>query len=73
MCAYVYLSTIGSAVILVERLDSFEPFVEYMFRRPVKDIVRFVGIYYFSFEEMKKMNVMIPEIHEKMWTERLIN
>jgi hypothetical protein len=29
-----------------------------------------IGIECESFEELKEMNVMIPEIHEKMWTEK---
>jgi hypothetical protein len=57
--------------IYVEFLSSFENFVEYMFRKLGKDIIVCVGIECCSFEEVKKMNVMIPEIHEKMWTELL--
>jgi hypothetical protein len=37
-----------------------------MFRKLGKDIIACVGIYSDCFEELKEMNVMIPEIHEKM-------
>jgi hypothetical protein len=49
----------------------FENFVEYMFRKSGKDIITCVGIECPSFEKLKKMNVMIPEIYEKMWAQML--
>jgi hypothetical protein len=55
--------------IYVEISSSFEYFVEYMFRKLGKDIITCVGTKCESFEELKKMNVMIPEMHEKMWEE----
>jgi hypothetical protein len=55
----------------MEHLDNFDPFVEYMFRMLGKDIIKDVEMICYGFEEVKKMNVMIAEIHEKMWTMRL--
>jgi hypothetical protein len=40
-----------------------------MFKKLGKDIIACVGIHCDCFEKLKKMNVMIPEIHEKMWEE----
>jgi hypothetical protein len=42
-----------------------------MFRKPKNNIVTCVGIDYNAFKELKKMNVMIPEMHEKMWMEKV--
>jgi hypothetical protein len=49
----------------VQFLSEFEKFVEYMFRKVGKDIIVYVGVGCPSFEELKKINVMIPEMHEK--------
>jgi hypothetical protein len=40
-----------------------------MFRKLGEDNIVWVGVDCSGFEELKKMNVMIHEIHEKMWTE----
>jgi hypothetical protein len=53
----------------VQFLSDFEKFVEYMFRMLGKDVIAFVGIRIGFFEDLKEMNVMIPEIYEKMWIE----
>jgi hypothetical protein len=37
-----------------------------MLRKLGKDIISCIGIKCDSFEELKKMNVMIPKVHEKM-------
>jgi hypothetical protein len=42
-----------------------------MFRKLGKDIIACVEIECNSFKKLKEMNVIIPEIHEKMWTEKL--
>jgi hypothetical protein len=55
----------------VEHEGSFEAFVEYMFRVLVKDIIKDVGTSFNTFEELKKMKVMISEVYEKMWTDKL--
>jgi hypothetical protein len=55
--------------IYVKISSSFENFVEYMFRKLGKDIIACVVNLLFGFEELKEMNVMIPEIYEKMWEE----
>jgi hypothetical protein len=49
-------------------IESFEEFVELMFRMFWKDIIRYVGVYYRNeFEEIKKMDVrVILELFEKM-------
>jgi hypothetical protein len=60
---------IGMVEIYVEHLDTFEYFVECMFRMLEKDVIAYVGIYIGNFESLKEMNVMIPEIKEKMWEE----
>jgi hypothetical protein len=48
--------------------ESFEDFVELMFRKLGKEIMKDVGIYYGNeSEEQKKMNIIvIPELYEKM-------
>jgi hypothetical protein len=40
-----------------------------MLRKMEKEVIACVGIYCNSFDELKEMNVMIPEVHEKMWDE----
>jgi hypothetical protein len=55
----------------VEHEGSFELLLEYIFRILRKDVIECVGITCDAFEELKKVNVMIPEIHEKIWTEKL--
>jgi hypothetical protein len=50
----------------VQFLSDFEKFVEYMFRNLGKDVFAFIGIPIGFFEDLKEMNVMIPEIYEKM-------
>jgi hypothetical protein len=60
---------IGCVEIYVEHLSSFENFVEYTFRKLGKDVITYVGICCGYFEDLKKMNVMIPKIKEKMWKE----
>jgi hypothetical protein len=40
-----------------------------MFRKFGKDIIAYVGICCDAFEVLKEMNVMISEMHEKMWEE----
>jgi hypothetical protein len=62
---------VGCVEIQVEYGGSFELFVEYMFRILDKDIIKDVGTSCVGFEKLKKMNIMIPEIHENMWTEKL--
>jgi hypothetical protein len=52
--------------IYVEKLSSFEDFVEYIFRMLGKEVIAYVGIVCDLFEELKEMNVMISEIKEKM-------
>jgi hypothetical protein len=51
----------------IQFLSEFEKFVEYMFRNLGKDVFTFIGIRIGYFEDLKEMNVMIPEIYEKMW------
>jgi hypothetical protein len=53
--------------IYVEKLCSFEDFVEYMFRKLGKDVIAYVGISIGYFDDLKEMNVVISEIKEKMW------
>jgi hypothetical protein len=60
---------VGCVEIYVEFLSTFESFPEFMFRKFGKDIIACVGICWNAFEELKEMNVMIHEIHEKMWEE----
>jgi hypothetical protein len=48
-------------------LSDFENFVEVMFRMLGKDAIADVWIRIGFFEDLKEMNVMIPEIYEKMW------
>jgi hypothetical protein len=55
--------------IYVEKLSDFEDFVEYIFRILGKVVIAYVGIVCDWFEELKEINVMIPEIKEKMWEE----
>jgi hypothetical protein len=47
--------------IYVENLSSFDGFVEYVFRNLGKDIIECVGFDCPNFEELKRMNIMIPE------------
>jgi hypothetical protein len=56
--------------IKIQFLSDFEKLVEYMFRNLGKDVFAYVGIYIPFFDDLKEMNVMIPEINEKMWEER---
>jgi hypothetical protein len=65
-----YPDKIGCVQIFVEIKSNFENFVEYMFRKLGKDIIACVGIRCGSFEKLKEMNVMIPEMHEMMWEEK---
>jgi hypothetical protein len=65
-----YPDKIGCVEIYVEISSHFEYFVEYMFRKLGKDIIVCVGIKCDNFEKLKKMNVMIFEIYEKMWKEK---
>jgi hypothetical protein len=58
---------IGCVEICVDKLGSFDDFVEYMFRKLGKDAIPCVGICCDAFEEVKEMNVMIPKMYEKMW------
>jgi hypothetical protein len=51
----------------VQFLSDFENFVEYMFRMLGKDVITSVGIHVDYFQDLKEMNVMIPEVYEKMW------
>jgi hypothetical protein len=53
----------------VQFLSDFEKFVEHMFRMLGKDVIAYVGIRIGYFEDLKEMNVMIPEVYEKMWIE----
>jgi hypothetical protein len=53
----------------IQFLSDFEKFVEYMFRMLGKDVITFVGISVGFFEDLKEMNVMIPEVYEKMWVQ----
>jgi hypothetical protein len=60
---------VGWVEIYVEFLSSFEYIIKNMFRKLGKDIIACVGRCCNGFEELKEMNVIIPEIHEKMWEE----
>jgi hypothetical protein len=60
---------IGCVEIYVDKLGSFDNFVEYMFRKLGKDVITCVKICCDAFDELKEMNVMIPEMDEKMWEE----
>jgi hypothetical protein len=51
----------------IQFLSDFEKFVEHMFRMLGKDVIAYVGIRVGFFEDLKEMNVMIPEVYEKMW------
>jgi hypothetical protein len=53
----------------IQFLSDFEKFVEHIFRMLGKDVFVYVGICIGFFEDLEEMNVMIPEIHEKMWIE----
>jgi hypothetical protein len=53
--------------IYVQFLSDYEKLVECMFRNLGKDVFAFVGIHIGFFEDLKGMNVMIPEIYEKIW------
>jgi hypothetical protein len=52
--------------IFVEQVDAFEYFVEHMFRMLEKDVITYVGIIVGFFDDLKEMDVVIPEIKEKM-------
>jgi hypothetical protein len=56
---------IGCVEIYVEYLDDFENFVEYIFKKLGK-VIASVEIHIGYFQDLKEMNVMIPEIYEKM-------
>jgi hypothetical protein len=58
------------AEIYVKYNDKYDCFIEYMFRKLGKDIIACLGLYCINFKKLKEMNVMIPEIHEKMWVEK---
>jgi hypothetical protein len=60
---------IGCVEINVEISDHFEYLIEYMFRKLGKDIIACVCTKCDNFEKLKKMNVMIPKIYEKMLEE----
>jgi hypothetical protein len=60
----------GCVEIHVEISDHFEEFVEYMMEILGKDIIAFVGARCDNFEKLKELNIMIPEIYEKMWKEK---
>jgi hypothetical protein len=62
---------VGCVEIYVGNLSSFDSFVEYVFRNLGKDIIACVGFDCPNFEKLKEMNVIIPEIYERMWTEKL--
>jgi hypothetical protein len=53
--------------IYVEKIGDFESFVQYIFRKLGKDVIAYIGICIGYFDDLKEMNVMIPEIKEKMW------
>jgi hypothetical protein len=55
--------------IYVEISNHFEYFLKYIYRNLGKDIITCFGTRRDNFEKLKKMNVMIPEIYEKMWEE----
>jgi hypothetical protein len=55
--------------IKVQFLSDFENFVEDIFRVLGKDVIAFVGIRVGFLEDLKEMNVMIPEVYEKMWVQ----
>jgi hypothetical protein len=57
----------GMVKIFVEQVDAFEHFIEYMFRALGKDVIAYVGICVGFFDDLKEMDVLIPEIKEKMW------
>jgi hypothetical protein len=61
--------TFGCVEIHIQFLSDFENFVEYMFRVLGKDVIAYVGIRVGFFEDLKEMNVMIPEVYEKRWME----
>jgi hypothetical protein len=60
----------GCVEIYVEISDHFEMFVEYMMEILGKDMITYVGTRCDNFEKLKELNVMIPEIYEKMWEEK---
>jgi hypothetical protein len=41
-----------------------------MIRKLGKNIIACVGLYCINFKKLKKMNIMIPEIYEKIWEEK---
>jgi hypothetical protein len=61
---------VGCVEIYVNFMSNFDKFVEYMFRKLGKDIIPCIGTKCDNFEELKKMNVSIPEKHKKMWEEK---
>jgi hypothetical protein len=66
---YKNSDTFGCVEIKVQFLSDFEKFVEYMFRMLGKDEIAYVGIRIGYFQDLKEMNVMIPEVYEKIWIE----
>jgi hypothetical protein len=66
----IHSNKIGCVEIYVESGNNHNYFIEDMFRKLGKDIIAYVGLYCINFKKLKKMNVMIPEIHEKMWEEK---
>jgi hypothetical protein len=64
---YKNSNTFRCVEIHVQFLSYFENFVGYMFRVLGKDVIAYVGIRVGYFEDLKEMNVMIPEVYEKMW------
>jgi hypothetical protein len=57
----------GIVEIFVEQVNAFEHFIEYMFRKLGKEPIAYVGICVGFFDDLKEMDVVIPEIKEKMW------
>jgi hypothetical protein len=63
---YKNSDTFGFVEINIQFLSDFENFIEDMFRALGKDVIAYVGIRIGFFDDLKEMNVMIPEIYEKM-------
>jgi hypothetical protein len=57
---------LGRAELHVEHERSFQYFVENTFRKVGKNIIKDVGVDCEKYKELKEMNVMIPEMYEKM-------
>jgi hypothetical protein len=51
--------------IFVEHVNEFKYFVEHMFRVLEKDIITYVGISVGFFDDLKEMEVVIPEIRRR--------